>query len=210
MGDYLGISIGQLYVLFSDRKVFPRRGFDPLVKAAAVKAYTMGLSLRQVAALLGGMGFSVSRESVRRWFLKAGEMLSRNRVGRRGFIAADETVIYDLAGKAYLWAAREVRSGEVVAVQVTRGRGVGECLRFLERVREACYNNPTVYTDKAPWYIWPMKMLKMKHRRTFGVRNSIEQWFSKLKRRIKQFNNYFPTYKPKTSERWITSWTALS
>ena len=48
-----------------------------MVKAAAVKAYTMGLSLRQVIAFLGGMGFSVSRESTRRWFLKAGELLSR-------------------------------------------------------------------------------------------------------------------------------------
>jgi len=37
LGDYLGISIGQLYVLFSGGKVFPRRRFDPLVRAAAVK-----------------------------------------------------------------------------------------------------------------------------------------------------------------------------
>ena len=47
----------------------------------------------------------VSRESVRRWFLKAGEILSRDGVRRRGFIAVDETVtclgglIYGLPGK---------------------------------------------------------------------------------------------------------------
>ena len=103
-GGCLGVSIGQLYVLFSDRKVFPMWGFDPLVKAVAVKAYTLGLSLRQVAVFLGGMGFSVSRESVRRWFLKAGEVLSGGGVGRRGFIAVDEAVtclgglIYGLPG----------------------------------------------------------------------------------------------------------------
>jgi hypothetical protein len=46
-----------------------------------------------------------------------------------------------------------------------------------------------------------MKVLEMKHRRkTFGVRNP-----SKLKRRIKQFNNHSPTHKPKTSEGWITA-----
>ncbi len=78
-------------------------------------------------------------------------------------------------------------------------------------MREACYNNPTVYTDRAPWYILSTKILKIKlRRRTFGVRNPIEQRFSKLKRRIKQFNNYFPTHKPKISERWITAWTALN
>ena len=80
-----------------------------MVKAVVVKAYTMGLGLRQVAAFPGGMGFSVSRESIRRWFLKAGELLSRDGVGRRGFIAVDETVVSNLSGRAYLWAAREVR-----------------------------------------------------------------------------------------------------
>ena len=78
-----------------------------MVKAAAVEAYMMGLG--QVAAFLDGRGFSVSRESIRRWFLKAGELLSRDGVGRRGFIAVDETVVSNLAGRAYLWAAKMVR-----------------------------------------------------------------------------------------------------
>jgi transposase-like protein len=56
-----------------------------------------------------------------------------------------------------------------------------------------------------------MKFLKLRHRRkTFGIRNSIESWFSKLKRRIKQFNVCFPTYKTRVSEKWIISWVALS
>jgi len=143
--------------LFSGRKVFPRRRFDPLVKAAAVKAYTLGLSLRQVAAFLGSIGFNVSRESVRRWFLKAGEILSGDDVKNR------------------------------------------------------CTGRPTIYTDRGPWYIWPAKVLGIRHRgETLGMRNPIEQWFSKLKRRIRQFNIFFPTYNIKTTERWIRAWTALS
>ena len=69
----------------------------------------MGLGLGQVAAFLGGMGFSVSRESIRRWFLRAGELLSRDDVRKRGFIAVDETGVPNMAGRAYLWAARMVR-----------------------------------------------------------------------------------------------------
>ena len=42
-----------------------------------------------------------------------------------------------------------MESGEVIAIHVSRG-GVGECLTFLEKVREACINNPTIYTDKGP------------------------------------------------------------
>ena len=50
-------------------------------------------------------------------------------MGRRGFIAVDETVVSNLGGRAYLWAARDVKNGEVVSIQVSRGRGLGECLR---------------------------------------------------------------------------------
>ncbi|MEM1947038.1 MAG: hypothetical protein QXF95_08530 [Candidatus Caldarchaeum sp.] len=45
---------------------------------------------------------------------------------------------------------------------------------------------------------------------TFGRRNAIESWFSGLKRRIKQFNTCFPTYRPKVAERWIKAWVALT
>ena len=62
-----------------------------------------------IVAFLRDIGFCVGRESVGRWFLKAGEMLSRDGVGRRGFIAVDETVVSNLGGRAYLWAAREMR-----------------------------------------------------------------------------------------------------
>ena len=50
---------------------------------------------------------------------------------------------------------------------------------------------PTIYTDRGPWY---MKVPGIRHRcEIFGIRNSIEQWFPKLKRRIKQFNIQYKT-----------------
>jgi uncharacterized membrane protein len=76
----IGVSTGQLYSLFSDRKIFPRRRVDPFAKAIGVKAYTLGLS------------YKVSREAIRKWYLEAGELLFNIKIKRRGFIAADETV----------------------------------------------------------------------------------------------------------------------
>ena len=61
-----------------------------------------------------------------------------------------------------------IPDGDVVSLQESRGGGLGECLRFLEKVKRRC------------------------------------------RRRIKQFNIYLPTYKTKTTERWIKAWTALS
>ncbi|MEM1946906.1 MAG: hypothetical protein QXR26_08265 [Candidatus Caldarchaeum sp.] len=39
---------------------------------------------------------------------------------------------------------------------------IAECTRFLEAVRDGCANNPAVYTDRAPWYGWPMKVLGLR------------------------------------------------
>jgi len=110
----LKVSIGQLYSLFSDRKIFPRRRV--LVKAIGVKVYTLGLSLAQVREFLEGLGYKVSREAIRQWYLEAGELLLNIEIKRRGFIATDETIIFNLTKKAYLWVAREVKSREVIAL----------------------------------------------------------------------------------------------
>jgi transposase-like protein len=205
------ISLDHLVAIFSDRNLFPRRRTPPLIKALAVKTYVEGLSFRRVANVLSELGFKASYEAVRDWFHTVGELLSKTIKHRRGFIAIDETVVWNLVKRAYLWAAREIRSGDVVAIQVSRGRGIAECLRFMEIVKDSCVNKPTIYTDRGPWYDWPMAFLKLRRRRkTFGRRNSIESWFSKLKRRIRQFNVCFPTYSPRVLESWIRVWVALS
>ena len=56
--------------------------------------------------------------------------------------------MWNFVNRAYLWAAK--KSGDVVAIQVSRGRGVGECLRFMEIVKDSCANKPTIYTDRGP------------------------------------------------------------
>jgi len=76
-----------------------------------------GLSLRGVSNFLKEIGYKVSHESIRKWFLKAGELLSNNKIKKkRGFIAADETIIFNLTKKAYLWAAREIKFKEIIAL----------------------------------------------------------------------------------------------
>jgi transposase-like protein len=49
------------------------------------------------------------------------------------------------------------------------------------------------------------KILGFKRRR-----NTIEPWFSKLKRRKKQFNTCYTTNNLKRIEKWIKAWTTLS
>jgi transposase-like protein len=111
------VSIDQLYLIFSNRRIFPRRRIDPYIKAIAVKAYTLGLSLAQVKEFLKEKGYNISREAIRKWFLKAGEIISNIKKikKKRGFIAADETIVFNLKKKAYLLAAREIKNKEIIA-----------------------------------------------------------------------------------------------
>ena len=95
-------------------KLTVSRRVDPLVKAIGVKVYTLGLSLAQVKEFLEGLGYKVSREAIGKWYLEASELLLNIEIKKRGFIATDETIIFNFAKKAYLWAAREVKSGEVI------------------------------------------------------------------------------------------------
>jgi len=64
----LGIIMDQLYLIFSNRRIFRRRRIDPYMKAIAVKAYVKGLSLRGVSNLLREIGYRVSHESIGRCF----------------------------------------------------------------------------------------------------------------------------------------------
>jgi transposase-like protein len=68
--------------LFGGEKIFPGRRV--LEKAIAVRKYTLGLSLAQVKKYLEEeKGCKVSREAIRKWFLKAGEILSKNKIKKK-------------------------------------------------------------------------------------------------------------------------------
>lgn len=70
------------------------------MKAIAVKAYTIGLSLRIIERFSEELGYKVSREAVGKWFSKAGEIFSRlKKRKRRGSIAVDETIVFNFVGK---------------------------------------------------------------------------------------------------------------
>jgi len=86
-----------------------------------------GLSFRRVASILSELGFKASYGAVSDWFHAVGELFSETIRCRRGFIAINDTVVWNLVKRAYLWAAREIRSGDVVAIRVSRGRGIAEC-----------------------------------------------------------------------------------
>ena len=74
-----------------------------------------------------------------------------------------------------------------------------------------CKNKLEVVVDKAPWYHWALQRLGFKYRNeTFGERNAVEGFFSKLKERTKRFQNRFPFNSSINSIlKWLKSFVAL-
>lgn len=77
----------------------------------------------------------------------------------RQTVAVDETKLDIADEEAYVYAAVDVETFEVIHVEVSPGRSRLDALLFLEKVLNYCRGRPVVLTDRVPWYDWPLKHL---------------------------------------------------
>jgi len=112
---------------------------------------------------------------------------------RRRLVAFDETKLKLNGGQFYLWAAVDVDTHEVLGFKASWHRSSLDAILFMREVLKLCRNKPLILVDKGPWCPWAFTQLGLRFRHMrFGLRNSIEQWFSQLKGRTKRFYNNFP------------------
>jgi len=143
------------------------------VKVLATIMYYSGLSLRDVESIIG-----YSRESVRRWFRMIGSVLPRPEARERKRVAIDEMKV-KLGGRViYVWAARDVDSGEIITVKATLRKRSQDALLVIKDALAKCTNRPYFIVDKGPWYSEIFKKLGLSYEyRRRGPRNIIESWF---------------------------------
>ncbi|MEM3734372.1 MAG: hypothetical protein QW158_05430, partial [Nitrososphaerales archaeon] len=88
----------------------------------AVALYLAGLSFRKARGVLRSLGYSVSHEDIRRWYLKLKSFMPS--LGRRvrEAVAMDEAKVKVGGLQVYIWSARDVASKEVLAAYVSHAR----------------------------------------------------------------------------------------
>jgi transposase-like protein len=124
----------------------------------------------------------------------------------RRLVAVDETVLKVNSRICYLWAAIDVDTGEILALQASRGRGLPNAIKFLKMVLRSCDGKPIVVVDRGPWYRWALERLGITYfHETFGKRNKIERLFRELKNRTKKFYNNVNSKKLKSIEELVTA-----
>ncbi|MGC9075697.1 MAG: DDE-type integrase/transposase/recombinase [Conexivisphaera sp.] len=165
--------------------VFRRNKIPIEEKARAVLLYMAGLSSWEIAEELG-----VSHASVLDWARAVASMPGSVPPRERRLVAVDETELKVNGRMVYVWAAMDVDTRELLAMEATWSRSSLHALLFLRKVLGRCTNKPLFVADRGPWYGWAFRSLGLSYyHETFGIRSRIERFFRTLKRRTKVFSN---------------------
>ena len=114
----------------------------------------------------------------------------------RRSIAVDETKLKVNGDHLFAWAAIDVDSREVLAVDASWQRSIMNAEHILKKALRSCLNKPHILVDKGPWYLEALRSLGLSWTHvTRGLRNRIERWFRTLKERTRRFYNNFPSRK---------------
>lgn len=172
----------------SNLKIFKRNKVPFKNKVYGTLLYFLGLSYRKIGYLL-----KVSHEAVRLWWRALKVLFKQPKKKKRKEIAVDETKLKLHGRQIYVWAAIDIKTKEILAIDVTKGRSSLDTLLFIKKVLLTCTNKPIIHVDGGPWYPWGIRRAGAIYKRTRGgVRNLIEQWFKLLKSRTLMFYNNVP------------------
>ncbi|MGC8847615.1 MAG: DDE-type integrase/transposase/recombinase [Conexivisphaera sp.] len=69
-------------------------------------------------------------------------------------MAVDETELKVNGRIVYVWAAMDLDTRELLALEATRSKSAMHAFLFLGRVLGRCINTPLFVVDRGPWYGW--------------------------------------------------------
>jgi putative transposase len=119
-------------------RAFRRNRVPVEKKVVAAGLCSCGYSYRQVAALLGGMSHIAARDAYFS-FLTSLPQESRR---ERDSVAIDGASIALNGKDFYIWLARDIDSGNIIAFQASPTGSAEDGARFLSSIGSICANKP--------------------------------------------------------------------
>jgi len=169
-------------------RVFKRNKVSLRYKVEAGLLYMAGLSTRCISEVVKAV--PASREAVRQWVHRFASLMSQAEARVRRCLAVDETKLKVNGSQVFIWAAVDVDSREVLAVDVSWQRSSMNAEHVLKKALRSCLNKPLILVDKGPWYGEALQSLELPWMHiTRGARNRVERWFRTLKERTGRFYN---------------------
>lgn len=192
---------------------FKRHRFPPEIIQYAIWLYArFTLSFRDVEELLADRGIDVSNETVRRWFLKFGQLIARNLRRSRPQASSrwhlDEMIIRIRDRKFWLWRAVD-DEGEVLDFLVQRRRCSRSTRRLLRKLLKKQGFAPTrITTDKLKSYpvAFRQERLCAVHDQDLRANNRAENSHQPVRRRERKQQRF---KSPGSAQRFLSIHAAV-
>src|SRR6266851_5741252 len=192
---------------------YSRHRFPPDVIRCAVWLYVrFTLSYRDVEDLLTERGLAISNETIRRWVLKFGPVVTRNlrrvRPVPHGQWHLDEMVVSIAGRRMYMWRAVD-SEGEVLDVLVQPRRDKAAALRLVKKLLKWQGFAPTVIvTDRLASYRAALQGIGFSGRHEQGLRanNRAENSHQPVRRRERKMQGF---KSPASAQRFVAIHAAV-
>ncbi len=180
--------------------------------ALAFLLYPLGFSLRKTAQVLAQQGVSVAHTSVWYWLHAYGGKLKVWQGDLPDSIVVDETWVKVAGRDCWIFTALDPKTWRVVYLEPSFRRDEAAAEAFFQHLAQAYGAWPKcVISDGGPWYRAVLAFQRWTRGLQWqvvkgGVRSSIEGFYGEfLKRRIKDFDKYFPSarYKLRRVKEWL-------
>ena len=144
------------------------------VRAFGVRLHSIGLSLRETAAVLGVLGVERSHQVVFQWTHRLAEAAPDPPRCRPRRVAIDETAVQVGREWCWLYAAVDLDSKLLLGVRLSRWRGTRPASAFLRELKEQHELEETEFLVDAMGYRTALVRTDLGGRVEYRYRNLIE------------------------------------
>jgi|GEM_PF-107833 len=172
------------------------------VRVFGVRLHSMGLSVREVVAVLDLRGVDRSHGTVWNWTHDLAESQADPPMAAPSRVAVDEKQIKVDGEKNWLYAAIDTESKLLLEIDVHSRRGIGPAAAFLHRLTEKHDVSDTEFLVDGGGYLTALFRHDLSGQRNYTDRNHIEKWFQTVSMRIDRFHSFWRG-NPASTRRWL-------
>ena len=172
------------------------------VRVFGVRLHSMGLSVREVTAVLELLGVDRSHGAVWNWTHDLAESQADPPTAAPSRVAVDEKQIEVDGEEKWLYAAIDTESKLLLEIDVYSRRGTDPAAAFLHRLTEKHDVSDTEFLVDGGGYLTALFRHDLSGQLNYEERNHIEKWFQTVSMRIDRFHSFWRGSQS-SARRWL-------
>ena len=172
------------------------------VRVFGVRLHSMGLSVREVAAVLRILGVDRSHGAVWNWTHDLAESPADPPTAEPSRVAVDEKQIEVDGEEKWLYAAIDTESKLLLEIDVYSRRGTDPAAAFLHRLTEKHDVSDAEFLVDGGGYLTALFRHGLSGQLDYTERNHIEKWFQTVSIRIDRFHSFWRGSQS-SARRWL-------